>query len=225
MNRKGQIEDEWWAAAPPLCATLTCLWWWRKRQHLPRPPRCQAPSCRQYTPGPSLHVKSKIRWLDFIVSLGVCDDAKGFMITFHSCCHYFEHSVKNKQTLLSQCMELVTHTLVWDGLPSVTCPVVRALKQTRASGGNRPPPAHVMLSHLNYVSSPDRCSAAGCSPCDDRGRLKRFSPGTVTPRRAEPGAATVFLQRDPQLFGPVCLKEKLQIIYTDPQNTYLDIRD
>lgn len=69
------------------------------------------PSCRQYTPGPSLHVKSKIRWLEFTVSLEVCDDAKGFMITFHSCCHYFEHSVKNKQTLLSQCMELVTHTL------------------------------------------------------------------------------------------------------------------
>lgn len=70
------------------------------------------PPCRQYTPGPSLHVKSKIRWLDFIVSLEVCDDAKGFMITFYSCCHYFEHSVKNKQTLLSQCMELVTHTCV-----------------------------------------------------------------------------------------------------------------
>lgn len=68
------------------------------------------PPCREYTPGPSLHVISKICWLDFIVYLEVCDDAKRFMITFHSCCHYFEHSVKNKQTLLSQCMELVTQT-------------------------------------------------------------------------------------------------------------------
>lgn len=125
--------------------------------------------------------------------------------------------------------ELVPHTLVWDWLPSITCPVVRALKQTQAAGGDGPPPAHVMLSHLNYVSSTDRCSAAGCSPCDDRGEnsrhFKRFSPGTVTPRRAEPGATTVCLQRDPQLFESVCLKKKLQIIYTDLQNTYLDIRD